>query len=199
MAKVELAKVELAKVEYDLDNFARPLLLSVPRGSGLVARKTGCPLSPNLIIINSATRSHSPPGLSSLVEYHFVSGQGPKNDQRPAGNLSAITDTSLELAIHSVSLSLFLHMMSLNIDMKIIRPLNCDGSLILVMNSWTLLMSCNVVNDGKYSTRIPSVLRRLCPMFCIETLNHSNCRCQTAFDIGFSFTFPRHNTESENT
>ena len=33
--------------------------------------------------------------------------------------------------------------MSLNIDMKMIRPLNCDGSPILVMNSWTLLMSCN--------------------------------------------------------
>ena len=101
------------------------------------------------------------------MEYHFVSDPGPKNDQRPAGNLFfSNKDTSVELAIHSVSLSLLHHMMSLNIDMKIIRPWNCDGSPILVMNSWTLLMSCNVVNRGKYSIRIPSALRRLCPKFC---------------------------------
>ena len=46
------------------DHFPPPLLLNVPRDNGLVARKTGCPLSPNLIIINSATLSHSPCGLS---------------------------------------------------------------------------------------------------------------------------------------
>ena len=43
-----------------IDNFPPPLLLSVPRDNGLVARKTGCPLCPNLIIIDSATLSHSP-------------------------------------------------------------------------------------------------------------------------------------------
>ena len=92
------------------DNFPPPLLLSVPRDNGLVARKTGCPLSPNFIIINSATRSHFPPGLSFSVEYHFVSDPGPRNDQRPAGNLFANIAKSVELAIHSVdnsSLELF--------------------------------------------------------------------------------------------
>ena len=79
----------------------------------------------------------------------------------------ANTDTSVELAIHSCSLSLVTQMMSLNIDMKIIRPWNCDGSPMLVMNSWTLLMSCNVVNPGKIFTRTPSALRQLCPKFCI--------------------------------
>ena len=39
-------------------------LLLCFRNNGLVARKTGCPLSPNLIIINSATLPHSPRGLS---------------------------------------------------------------------------------------------------------------------------------------
>ena len=58
---------------------------------------------------------------------HFISDPGPRNDQRPAGNLFANKDTSVELAIHSVSLSLFHHMMSLNIGMKIIRPWNCAG------------------------------------------------------------------------
>ena len=59
-------------------------------------------------------------------------------------------------------------MMSLNIDMKMIRPLNSSGlSLIFDMKSWTLLQSCNVVNPGKYSTRIPLVHQQLCPKFCI--------------------------------
>ena len=87
-----------------IDNFPPPLLSTVPRENGLVARKTGCPLCPDLISINSAT---SPCGLSLLVEYHFVSDPSPRNDQRPAGNLFANRDTSVELAIHSVSLSYF--------------------------------------------------------------------------------------------
>ena len=132
-----------------IDNFQPPLLLSVPRDTGLVARKTGCPLSPILIIINSATLSHSPRGLSMQVEYHSFSDPGPRNDQRPAGNLFANQDTSVTLAIHSFSLSVVSHMMSLNIDMKIIRPWNCAGSPILFLNSWTLSTSCNVVNPGK--------------------------------------------------
>ena len=108
----------LLRAQKCIDHF----LLSVPRENGVVARKTGCPLSPNLIHINSAARSHFPPGLSLLVEYHFISDPNPRNDQRPAGNLFANRDTSVELSTHSVSLSLFHHMMSLNIDMKIIRP-----------------------------------------------------------------------------
>ena len=150
-----------------IDNFQPPLFLSVPRDNGHVARKTGCPLSLNLIIINSATRSHFPPGISLSMEYHFVSDPGPRNDQRPAGNLFANLDTSVELAIHSFSLSLFPHMMSMNIDMKIIRPWNCSGSPILLMNFWTSRTSSNVENPGKYSTRIPLAHRRLCPKLCI--------------------------------
>ena len=70
-----------------------------------------------------------------LIEYHFFSDPGPRNDQRPAGNLFAYKITSVTLAIHSRSLSVDPHMMSLNIDMKIIRPCNWSGSLILFMNS----------------------------------------------------------------
>ena len=118
-------------------------------------------------ITNSATLSHSPPGLSLSVEYHFVSDPGPRNDQRPSGNLFANRDTNVELAIHSVSFSSTSHMMSLNIYMKMGRPWICSGSLILFMNFWTSWTSCNVVNPGKYSNRIPSVLGQLCPQFCI--------------------------------
>ena len=72
-----------------IDNFPPPYLLSVPRDTGLVARKIGCPLSPILIIIVSATLSHSPCGLSIQVEYHFISDPRPRNDHRPGGNLFA--------------------------------------------------------------------------------------------------------------
>ena len=53
---------------------------------------------------------------------------------------------------------------------------------------------------GKYSTRIPSVLRQLYPKFCIVMNSWTeSIFSQTVFDVGFWFTFPRHNTESENT
>ena len=170
-----------------IDNFPPPLLLSVPRDSGLVARKTGCPLSPNFIIIKSATLSHFPPGLSLPVAYHFVSDPVPRNDQRPAGNLSANRDTSVELAIHSVSFSLFHHMMSLNIDMKIIRPWNCSGSPILLMNFWTSRTSSNVLNPGKifHSNSIgsPSILSKV--LYSGELLNHVTLSSHAMFDCGF--------------
>ena len=156
-----------------IDNFPRPLLLSVPRDSGLLARKTGCLLSPNLVIIDSATLSRSPCGLSKKVEYHFFADPGPRNDHRPAGFLFTKKDTSVALALHSRSLSSDHHIMSLNIDMKISRPLNCDGSPILVMNSWTLLVSCNLVNPGKifHSNSIgsPSIVSKV--LTCGESLN----------------------------
>ena len=70
-----------------IDNFPPPLLLSVPRDNGQMAWKTGCPTCLNLIIINSATLSLSPRGLTLKVENHFVSDPGPRSDQRLAGNL----------------------------------------------------------------------------------------------------------------
>ena len=103
------------------DSFPPPLLLSVPRDNGLVARKTGSNHHQFSDFVPFSSRSF-------IVEYHsLVSDPGPRNDQRPAGNLFANKDTSVELAIHSFSLSLIHHMMSLNIDMKIIRPWNCFG------------------------------------------------------------------------
>ena len=123
----------------------------------------------------------------SSWSYHFVSDPGRRNDQRPAGNLFATRDTSLELAIHSVSLSLFHHLMSLSIDMKIIRPWNCSGSPILLLNFWTSWTSSNVGNPLKifHSNSIgpPSVVSSV--LYCDESLNHSNCRSQTVFYVGF--------------
>ena len=90
-------------------------------------RETGCPLSLNFIIISSATLSHSPCGLPSWREYHFFSDPGPRNDHLPGENLLAWIETRLALDSHSFSLSSDLHEMSLNIDMKMIRPLNSSG------------------------------------------------------------------------
>ena len=58
--------------------------------------------------------------------------------------------------------------MSLNIDMKMIRPVKSSGSVLTFdKNSWTLLQSCNVVNPGKYSTRIPLAHHQLCSKLCV--------------------------------
>ena len=150
-------------------------------------RKTGCPLSPNLIIINSATLSHSPCGLSTREEDHFFSDPGPRNDHLPGVNVLAHIETRWALALHSCSLSSDHHEMSLNIDMKMICPLNSDGSLILDMNSWTLLQSCNVVNHGKifHSNSIgsPSIVSKV--LYCDELWNQLNFSSQTEFDVGF--------------
>ena len=72
-----------------IDNCPPPLLWSVPRDTGLVARKTGCPLSPNFIIIHSATLSHSPCGLLPWVEYHFFFWSGSEEWHLLGGNLLA--------------------------------------------------------------------------------------------------------------
>ena len=92
--------------------------------------------------------------------------------------------------------------MSLNIDMKMICPLNCSGdSLNLDMNSWTSFQSCNEVNPGKifHSNSIgsPSIVSKV--LNCDELLNQLNFSSQAEFDVGFCFIFPRHKTESENT
>ena len=45
---------------------------------------------------------------------------------------------------------------------------NLSGSsLIFDRNSWTSKQSCNEVNPGKYSTRIPLAHHQLCPKLCI--------------------------------
>ena len=95
--------------------------------NGLVARKTGCPLSANVNIIFSAILSHSPCGLSSRIEYPFFSEPGPRNDHCPVPNLLAYRETRLAFDSHSALLSLDPYEMSLNIDMKMILPVKFSG------------------------------------------------------------------------
>ena len=159
-----------------IDNFPRPLLWNTPLDYGLVDRKTGNPLSPNWIIISSATLSQSFWGLLSWTENHFLFDPGPRNDHLPDENLFAQIETSLALNSH-FSLSLDHHEMSLNIDMKIIRPVKFSGcTLNLDRNSWILLQSCNVVNPWKilHSNSIdsPSIVSKA--LYCDELLNHVN-------------------------
>ena len=99
-----------------IDNFPPSLLLSTPRDNELVNRKTGFPLSLNVIIITSATLSHSPFDLLSWVEYHFFSDPCPRNTYFPVENLFAYIETSWALNSYSRSFSLDPHEMSLNID-----------------------------------------------------------------------------------
>ena len=164
-----------------IDKFPPPLLLSVPRDNGLVARKTRRPLSPNLIIINSATLSHSPRGLSLYVEYHFVSDQV-RGMTNVLLEFFANEDTSVALAMHSSSLSVVPHMMSLNIDMKIIRHWNCAGSPILFgLLDFVDELQCGIFHSN--STGFPSIVSKV--LYCGESLNQFNCSSQTVFDAGF--------------
>ena len=86
----------------------------------------------------------------------------------PGENLFAHIETVWASNSHSHSFSLDQHEMPLNIDMKIIRPGKSSGSMLIFdRNSWTLLQSCNAVNPGKYSTRVPLAHHQLCPKLCI--------------------------------
>ena len=79
-------------------------------------------------------------------------------------------------------------MMSLNIDMKMVRPMNFSGvTLNLDSNSWTLLQSSYVVNPGKifHSNSIgsPSIVSKV--LYCDELLNQLNFSSQAEFDVWF--------------
>ena len=81
------------------------------------------------------------------------------NDHCPIPNFFANMETTLEFATHSLSLSFVPQEMSLNIDTNRILPVKVSGvSPNLLSRSVTLPHSCNVVNPGKYSTRIQSAL-----------------------------------------
>ena len=58
-----------------MDTFPFPLLFNCPLDNGVVARKTGCPLSADSTNIFSAMLSQAPCGLFS-EEYHFFSCEG---------------------------------------------------------------------------------------------------------------------------
>ena len=163
------------------------LELTSGQWTGLVARKTGCPLSANVNIIFSAIWSHSPCGLSSLTEYHVFSDPDKRNDHCPAPNLFANRGTSWAFDSHSTLLSFDPHEMSLNIDMKMILPLKFSGvSFDLNNNSWNSWLSCNVLNPGKifHSNSIgsPSILSKV--LYSGVLLNHSNLCYHAVFGWG---------------
>ena len=155
-----------------MDNFPSLLLLSVPRENALVARKNW--VSAFSEFDHQFSDSIPFSSLSLFVEYHFVSDPNPRNDQRLAGNLFAIRDTSAELAIHSVSSS-YRHMMSLNIDMKIIIQISRTSALkwdFLLQFWWNVNCLSNSfpwiqMLPNEEDTNIHRIIERL-SMSCIE-------------------------------
>ena len=90
------------------------------------------------------------------------------NDHCPFPNFFAYIETTLPFAKHSLSLSFVPQEMSLNIDIKRILPVTFSGvSSNLISKRLTSSLSCNVLNPGIYSTRIPLAHRRFCQSFCI--------------------------------
>ena len=82
--------------------------------------------------------------------------------------------------------------MSLNIDMKMIRPVNSSGvTLNLDINSWTLLQSCNVVNPGNIfqsnSIGSPSIVSKA--LYSGELLNHVNLSSMHDLIVGSRSSF----------
>ena len=129
-----------------------------------------------LIIMFSATWSHSPLGLYVWVPYRFFSDPGPRKDQCPCANLFAYSATFREIAIHKSLFPFSLHTMSLHPDMKMIRLVNCsDSHCISFIIFWILGRICDVACPGKtfHSNSIGSPSTRS-NFRCWEVLvNHS--------------------------
>ena len=109
-------------------------------------------------------------------------------------------DTSWAFDSHSFLLSVDLHEISLNMDMKMILPVNFSGvTPNFFFNSWTLLQKCNLVNPGErfHSSSIgsPSIISKI--LWAGELLKHFNLYYNAVFDWEFSRILPRHNTKSE--
>ena len=129
-----------------------PLLFKSLLSEALDPRKTGCPLSPKLIIMILAKWSYSPFGLYVCVPYHFGSDPGPRNDQWLWANLLAYSATLRAFATHNIR--------SLFSPYNVVVHWHEDDS------SWELLRLtakiCTV------ATRAPSALHRFDPILFIE-------------------------------
>ena len=139
-----------------------------PRSKVLGPWIATCPLSLKLILMSSATWSHSPYYLYVWVPHQFFSDPGPRKDKCPCANLLAYPVMILAFAIHNSLFPYSLHTMSSYIDLKMIRPMNCSGShCISVIIFWISTRICNVVNPWKSWTRTPSTPRRFDPILDI--------------------------------
>ena len=104
-----------------VDVFPCSLLSNSPLSKAPDARKIGRADSVFVwSIIISAVLSKFPSRLSQQFLSHFLSDPGPKNDQRPQGNLRAYFETSIKFWSHSSVFPFSSHTMSLYIDMKMI-------------------------------------------------------------------------------
>ena len=158
---------ELIRREYDLEQQfgirrfsvevygCFPLLCRrIPRLNALILVKTGL-VSLKFCTIFAALEFHFPSGLQFLAPYHFISFPGPINVLWPCGNCCAYNFTLSEFEIQVSSTFPFSHSMSLNIDMNMILSENRSGSTFWHCKSfWISCKICNVVNPGKYSTRL---------------------------------------------
>ena len=110
-----------------IDVLPPPMPFRSPLDEGLVPPNTVCPLSAKNISLSSVSLFHEPSQLVSEHAYHFSSDPGPKNDQRPVGNLAAYAATLKEFCTQFYSLPFRRQSMSLHIDMKMVRSLNPTG------------------------------------------------------------------------
>ena len=109
-----------------IDNFPFPLALKISSFQGTGSAKHGMSaFHENL----SSWSQRQCPILRSVCSYVFLLLIQAQETTNVRANLLAYSVTMLELAIHNSSFPYSLHIMSLYIDMKMIRPWNCSGSL----------------------------------------------------------------------
>ena len=174
-----------------IGNFPPPLLLSVPRDNGLVARKTRCPLSPNFfIIIISATLSRSHCGRLSWVEYHFFSDPG--TEEWPSSWWKSSRLNRNKVGDRFAFLLIVLRSPWDVVEHRHEDDPSCTGfSLIcLTWNSWTLLQELQCSESWghiplEFNWLTINFVQSSVLWWTLETT--STCPSQTIFNCGFSF------------
>ena len=145
--------------------------------------------------------SDSPCGLSALIEYHFFSEPGPRNNPLPYSKSFCIlrNELSIRLAFFFVvSWSTGIVVEHRNEDdpsSEILLASHLFSKVIDFLTELQRIESWEIFHSNSIGS--PSILSKF--LYSGELLNQPNLSSHALSDWGFSCILPRHNTESEKT
>ena len=127
------------------------------------------------------------PGLSLSVEYHFFSVPGPKNDQRPAGNLACtqrhkcgVSNTFLFIVFNS-PYDVIEHRHEDNYSLELCWGAHFVHELLDFADGLQCGESWEIFHSNSIGS--PSIVSKV--LYCGGYVNQPNCSSQTVFDVGF--------------
>ena len=152
LAPIRYRSVDTVQSSGPSCNVSPPLLFKGPRTEALVPPNTGCPLSPNVSIIRSATLFREPSGFWASVAYHFSSDPSRRNDQCSLRNLSAYAATFEEFCRQVSSLPFVVHRHEDDSMFEIVLADSCPSPSCFGLHGET--SACCVLRKSSTRTRL---------------------------------------------